>query len=128
MPIAAERWTFPMRATAPAMARSAAIELLPALAPERQFDFLLLVSELVTNSVRHAGSKPTDSIELVVSIAETSARVEVHDPGTGFEVVLRAPHPTRGSGWGFFLVNLIAPRWGVERREDATVVWFEMDL
>lgn len=128
MPLAAERWAFPTGVTAPAMARSAAAELLPALTPERRFDFLLLISELVTNSVRHAESKPVDLIEMSVAIGKTSVRVEVHDPGEGFEIVLQNPHPKQGSGWGFFLVNLIAPRWGVEQRDDGTIVWFEMDF
>jgi anti-sigma regulatory factor (Ser/Thr protein kinase) len=110
------------------MARSAASRFAQTLGSHRRNDFLLLVSELVTNSVRHAGPIPVDSIDLIVHIDETRARVEVHDPGPAFELALRQPQPTDRSGWGFFLVDKVAQRWGVEQRATANVAWFEMDL
>jgi anti-sigma regulatory factor (Ser/Thr protein kinase) len=110
------------------MARSAASLMVKGLSPDLHSDLLLLVSELVTNSIRHAGSGPTDSIDLVVNIDESRARVEVHDPGPGFSFALRETHPKQRSGWGFFLVEKVAQRWGVERQGESMVVWFEIDL
>src|SRR5437660_209209 len=49
------------------------------------FDVRLLVSELVTNSVQHAGVGPDDSIMLVVRLNDELVRVEVRDGGPGFE-------------------------------------------
>ncbi|MEX1209131.1 MAG: ATP-binding protein [Acidimicrobiia bacterium] len=110
------------------MARSAASPFARTLGPDRRNDFLLLVSELVTNSVRHAGPIPVDSIDLIVHLDEKRARVEVHDPGPAFELALRQPQPRDRSGWGFFLVDKVAQRWGVEQRATTNVAWFEMDL
>ena len=128
MPVTTEKWTLPVSVTAPAMARSAASSLVQTLGPDRRNDFLLLVSELVTNSVRHAGPIPVDSIDLIVHINEKRVRVEVHDRGPGFGFALRRPQPRDRSGWGFFLVDKVAQRWGVEQRATTNVAWFEMDL
>src|SRR5437660_3018045 len=49
------------------------------------FDVRLLVSELVTNSVQHAGVGPDDSIMLAVRLTDELVRVEVRDGGPGFE-------------------------------------------
>jgi anti-sigma regulatory factor (Ser/Thr protein kinase) len=88
-------------------------------------DLRLLVSELVTNSVRHAGFDAASSIELVVSIAEEVVRVEVRDPGSGFEFEPRPSSRTEASGWGLYLVGRIADRWGVSA-DGTTNVWFEL--
>ena len=86
-------------------------------------DVRLLVSELVTNAVRHANLASGDVIELVIEIADQTLRVEVHDPGGGFVPSAPSPDPTRPSGWGLYLV---ADRWGVDSA-DTTLVWFELD-
>jgi anti-sigma regulatory factor (Ser/Thr protein kinase) len=87
----------------------------------------LLVSELVTNCVRHAGSDADAPVEVALRLEPATIRVEVHDGGTGFEVD-RAPKP-RGAdgGYGLFLVERMASRWGVDT-DDGTRVWFELDL
>ena len=51
---------------------------------------MLLVSELVTNSVRHGGLRPDQEIELTVQASPNHLRVEVAEPGEGFEVT---PNP-----------------------------------
>jgi anti-sigma regulatory factor (Ser/Thr protein kinase) len=105
-----------------------ALEGLPATGfPEgRQSDVRLLVSELVTNAVRHAELTPGDVIRLVVDAGDGVLRVEVHDPGGGFVPVAPAPDPARASGWGLYLVAELADRWGVES-DGTTHVWFELD-
>jgi anti-sigma regulatory factor (Ser/Thr protein kinase) len=83
----------------------------------------LLVTELLTNSVRHSGTK--EWITLDVDIYANAVRVVVTDHGRGFE-----PEPTpqahvdRPGGWGLCLVNCLADSWGVERN-GVTAVWFE---
>jgi anti-sigma regulatory factor (Ser/Thr protein kinase) len=90
------------------------------------FDIRLLVSELVTNSVRHAQTGPDDSIHLKVTVREDCVRVEVADNGPGFEPPTHDPTAAlaRDSGWGLFFVTQLADRWGVER--DDGRVWFEI--
>jgi anti-sigma regulatory factor (Ser/Thr protein kinase) len=98
------------------------------LDPNVLFDIRLLVSELVTNCVKHARVGPEESIMLHVEIRDDDVRVSVVDEGPGFE-----PPPTplseaaaeAGSGWGLYLVDQLATAWGVERGGGATV-WFEV--
>jgi len=86
----------------------------------------LLVSELVTNSVRHGALAERDMIEVSVASSGGSVRVEVLDPGPGFD-----PNDHRvsldgdeGIGWGLYLTDHLTRRWGVSTTEQ-TRVWFE---
>jgi anti-sigma regulatory factor (Ser/Thr protein kinase) len=108
---------------APARARSALEEVASSVSTERMRDLRLLVSELVTNAVRHAGG---DVVRLVVARSRTSVRVEVHDPGRGFELREAPTDPMRASGWGLVLVAELSDRWGVDHNP-RTRVWFEID-
>ena len=85
----------------------------------------LLVTELLTNSVRH-GADDRGWITLDVEIYANAVRVIVSDSGPGFEPDPEpTPHPDRPGGWGLYLVDRLASRWGVER-ENHTAVWFEL--
>ena len=79
------------------------------------------MSELVTNSLRHTGSA---DIELEVWRSDEVVRVDVCDHGAGFDVP-GPPQPGDASGWGLFMVDRLADRWGVETNGD-TRVWFEL--
>jgi anti-sigma regulatory factor (Ser/Thr protein kinase) len=105
-------------------ARLALADLDSTLDPSTAFDIRLLVSELVTNSVQHASVSAEDSIRLHVDVRGQTVRVEVTDNGPGFEPVDPVPDTTTDSGWGLFLVNQLADRWGVDRKN---CVWFEID-
>jgi anti-sigma regulatory factor (Ser/Thr protein kinase) len=94
--------------------------------PDQMADVRLLVSELVTNSVRHSGVAPPDSVGLDVAVDDETIRVEVRDPGTGFEPRPREAGRTRPGGWGLYLVDRLADRWGVVG-DRLTRVWFEID-
>jgi integral membrane sensor domain MASE1/anti-sigma regulatory factor (Ser/Thr protein kinase) len=115
---------------APAEARSALSPLANTLSAKTWMDLCLLVSELVTNSVRHAGLAPGDHILLRIEQSGESLRVEVTDQGSGFDLAHAGPGPTAGQpgGWGLFLTEQLADRWGVDRREGSTTVWLEIDF
>src|SRR3954470_16521429 len=84
------------------------------LEPDLLFDMRLLVSELVTNCVKHADVGPEDSIELAVQIRDDSVRVSVRDHGPGFEApsqALSEEAAEAGSGWGLFLVEQLSDSW-----------------
>lgn len=83
----------------------------------------LLVTELVANSIKHALA---DSVELKVLVGRSAVWVEVVDEGPGFEPVARTDDSRVDSGWGLFLVERLANRWGVVRDGDVTKVWFEL--
>ena len=103
-----------------AAARHAVDQLSDRLPEDQLGDVRLLVSELVTNSLRHTGST---SVDLEVWRSDDVVRVSVCDHGAGFEVT-GPPRPGKASGWGLFMVDRLADRWGVETNGD-TRVWFE---
>jgi anti-sigma regulatory factor (Ser/Thr protein kinase) len=111
---------------AAAEARHALDGIGEAVAGNRLRDVRLLISELVTNAVRHANLSAGDIILLVIEVADRGLRVEVHDPGGGFVPRAPAPDPARPSGWGLYLVAELADRWGVDS-DERTLVWFELD-
>lgn len=62
-------------------------------------DVRLLVSELLTNPVRHAGLGASDRIRFVVAASTRVVRVEVSHPGPDFEapsLPIPRPDQTRG--------------------------------
>ena len=111
---------------APALARRALAENAPTLPPSVQDDVSLLVTELVTNAVRHGGAATDRPLQVEFRRQADRIRVEVVDLGIEFEP---PPTPSKGDssgGWGLFLVDQIAERWGVTTARAGTCVWFEM--
>jgi anti-sigma regulatory factor (Ser/Thr protein kinase) len=98
------------------------------LTPDVREDVLLLVTELVTNAVRHAPVGPDQSLRVAFQIRDLRVRVEVADPGTQYEPAPPSYHPDGSGGWGLVLVDRIADHWGVERIRGGTSVWFEIEL
>ena len=86
----------------------------------------VLVTELLTNAVAHAGLAAEDSVVLHLAVAPERIRVEVCDHGHGFtpEEVGR-PRPDPG-GFGLLMVDRAASRWGIAG-DDGNCVWFELD-
>jgi integral membrane sensor domain MASE1/anti-sigma regulatory factor (Ser/Thr protein kinase) len=112
----------------PAEARAALSPVQSTLPTQAYLDLSLLVSELVTNSVRHARLRPRDLIRLQVEVSERLIRVEVSDPGEGFGANLPEAAVKGPGGWGLFLTERLADRWGVDRESGWTTVWLELDL
>ena len=83
----------------------------------------LLVTELLTNSVRHAGA---DSMELAVKVGSESVRVEIANSGSRFEPVQRDGEVDSDAGWGLFLVDRLSDAWGVVEETGRQRVWFEV--
>jgi anti-sigma regulatory factor (Ser/Thr protein kinase) len=113
------------KAEAAAHARQSVEDLGEDLDPEVVESLRLLVSELVSNSVRHGDLSASDRIRLQLAARDDRIRVEVTDPGDGFDLPGEDPPPDSPSGWGLYLVDRIADRWGVEGN-DTTTVWFEL--
>jgi anti-sigma regulatory factor (Ser/Thr protein kinase) len=85
----------------------------------------LMVSELTTNSVRHAHS----SFVIHVDCDERRVYVSVTDAGPG-EPVVQHPAPSDPTGRGLQIVRAVADDWGVEpaRGEFGKTVWFSLRL
>lgn len=114
--------TFP---ALPASARAARSFLRDALPREAQPDLidviLLLVTELVTNAVIHAGT----SIKVRVAIDGEVVRVDVQDDAPD-PPVRRLASPESLNGRGLLLLDKLADRWGFEPRPSGKTVWFEV--
>ncbi len=108
---------------APAAARQCLDRLDGELDPAGLETMRLLVSELVTNSVKYGGRGP---VRLELSVADERLRAEVIDQGKGFVPKRRSDDLEQVGGWGLPLVEHLADRWGTF--EGSTHVWFEIDL
>jgi len=108
---------------APGLARRAAADAIPGSVRDTA---LLLISEVVTNAVRHGRTGQADSVRLSVTQQSGRLRVEVEDPGPGVPLQDPGDDPLRESGWGLVMVDRLATRWGTAT--DPSRVWFELDL
>jgi anti-sigma regulatory factor (Ser/Thr protein kinase) len=81
----------------------------------------LLATEIVGNAVRHAQLRPDQRIVFFARLNDDFARVEVADPGTGFD-----PATVETEGYGLKLLSTLAGRWGVDCSKGCRV-WFEVD-
>jgi anti-sigma regulatory factor (Ser/Thr protein kinase) len=113
--------TLPPEPGSVAEARARVLEALaPQLEDEQLQTLRLLVSEVVTNAVRHGGhSEPVE----VHASWNAEVRVEVIDHGDGFTPRPRSGGPEEPGGYGLYLVGRLADTWGVET-DDETRVWF----
>jgi anti-sigma regulatory factor (Ser/Thr protein kinase) len=90
-------------------------------------DARLLVSELVANSMRHARLGPNDTIRVTAEVENGRLRVDVIDGGRGGGWPVAGgirPRPGAESGWGLYLVETLATRWG----HGAGRYWFELEI
>jgi anti-sigma regulatory factor (Ser/Thr protein kinase) len=89
-------------------------------------DAKLLLTEVVSNAIRHAGR----GIQAVIIRIRRNhvVRVEVLDPGPMFNPDPRPPGTGAGNGRGLYLVDAVATAWGVEPDEAGKKVWFELRL
>ena len=88
----------------------------------------LVVTEVVTNSVTHAGLTAAQPIDLNIQVSPRCLRIEVTDEGTrGFDLVVTPPVAGQNSGRGFWMVDQLTDRWGVDFSR-STRVWCEFDL
>ena len=115
----------PRRPEAASTARHRLGDLVGRLHPELLDDVRLLVTELVSNSVRHAAGGPL--VELDLFLTAGHLRIEVIDEGGGFSPEARSPGQSAEGGWGLHLVDRLADRWGVQG-DGRTLVWLEIDL
>ena len=116
----------PQEPTSVAKARRVLEPLERRLGPDTFETLRLLVSELVTNSVRHGRAENSVEIELAVRSSREKIRVEVADAGPGFDVSPRSELQDNGSGWGLHFVETLSDRWGTER--DGHMVWLELGV
>jgi anti-sigma regulatory factor (Ser/Thr protein kinase) len=93
-------------------------------------DATLLVSELLANSIKHAGLRPNEKVRVTAEWSGERLRVTVRDRPAG-----SPPPPLAGfvrppsgaeSGWGLYLVDRMASRWGTLEADEGAGYWFEL--
>jgi len=109
---------------APRIAREVVRGLGTELDAQRLNEVRLLVTELVTNCVRHAHIGGAQTVTVSLELDESTLYVAVSNPGTGFEPPAPPPEEREG-GRGLLLVDRLADRWGVDDVHEARV-WFEV--
>jgi anti-sigma regulatory factor (Ser/Thr protein kinase) len=82
---------------------------------------VLLVSELVTNAVVHAGG----TVWVTVHADAHWVRIDVEDQGRG-RPELRPARQNQPGGRGVGVVDKLATHWGTERRATHKLVWCEI--
>jgi anti-sigma regulatory factor (Ser/Thr protein kinase) len=89
---------------------------------------VLLVSELVSNSIRHSASGlPGQTVTMTVLSRGTVTLVQVTDLGGTTVPALRpGVSGVAGGGRGLHLVDALAARWGFEQDGGQTTTWFEL--
>jgi anti-sigma regulatory factor (Ser/Thr protein kinase) len=108
-------------------ARELASELGNGLMEPGQLDNLtLVVTELVSNAVRHAGS--SEPVKLAMTPKDGYLCVQVTDGGRGLVPEPGAIGNEGGPGYGLFLVEQLTRRWGMTREGGCTRVWVEIDF
>jgi anti-sigma regulatory factor (Ser/Thr protein kinase) len=113
----------PRNAEAPFLARRALEELGGRIDASLLPDLRLLVSELISNSVKYGGDGP---VTLQVTATDERVRAEIIDQGEGFTPKQRGDDLHKVGGWGLHLVDQLTAEWGTY--EGSTHVWFEIDL
>lgn len=113
---------------APTSARASLATLEPFVSDKLLAGLRLLITELMTNCIRHAGVDEQSAMGLSIHLSQEKLRGVVSDSGPGFErpdVV--APHADKPGGFGLVILDSISDRWGLAR-DELFRVWFEVDV
>jgi signal transduction histidine kinase len=111
----------PREARAPALARRMVDDFDGVLTPQAADEARLLLSEVVSNAVRHGDG---DTVRVIIdAVHPDELRCEVADEGSGFVPTARDKPSMVEGGWGLHLVETLSRRWGVR---EGTHVWFEL--
>jgi anti-sigma regulatory factor (Ser/Thr protein kinase) len=89
-------------------------------------DVMLVISELVSNAVRHAAALPGDSVGVTCGINDDCLHIEITDGGS-----LTRPSPEVATvfaqgGRGLDIVRMISREWGVTQDGDTVTVWADV--
>jgi anti-sigma regulatory factor (Ser/Thr protein kinase) len=109
-------------------ARRAVAEELRArgVAPAALEDTVLVVSELVSNSIRHAQPLPSGEICVRWSLEPDHVHLEIVDGGGATRPQAGAAAPSALGGRGLDIVRSVATQWGVDEQDETVIVWADL--
>lgn len=127
-PEAAVSVAVPHERRAVRMARRAlAEELAAAGVPEdARSDAMLVLSELVSNAVRHAAPLPSGEIRVRWRVRDDALHIEITDGGAGTRPHASVAALSALGGRGLDIVRTVSSQWGVTEGADSVTVWAEV--
>ncbi len=96
------------------------------IAPSVIDDVVLVVTELVSNAIRHAQPLPGGEMTVAWEIDPAGVTVRVTDGGAPSQPEVQHPSARDVSGRGLALVEALAARWGIDDAPGATTVWAQL--
>jgi len=107
------------------MAREIALEAAQDhLDPDRLNEFVVMVSEAISNTVRHGQPEDDGGIGLRLDFEDGVIRAAVTDGAPAFNSI--DAFAVGGSHHGLFILDGLADRWGLSL-DGKKAVWFEVD-
>lgn len=94
--------------------------------PEDRDDAMLVLSELVSNAVRHAAPLPSGEINVRWEVADEVLHIEITDGGAGTRPHASVAALSSLGGRGLDIVRSVSTKWGVTEGEDSVTVWAEV--
>jgi anti-sigma regulatory factor (Ser/Thr protein kinase) len=94
--------------------------------PEDREDAMLVLSELVSNAVKHAAALPDGHIAVSWQVDEDELRLEVTDGGAGTRPNASVAVLSAMGGRGLDIVRTVSSHWGVTEAEGTVTVWAEV--
>ena len=96
------------------------------VAPEDRDDAMLVLSELVSNAVKHAAPLPSGEIRVRWEVADDLLHIEITDGGAGTRPHASVAALSSLGGRGLDIVRTVSTKWGVTEGEDSVTVWAEV--
>jgi len=91
-------------------------------------DAALVISELLSNALRHATPLPGSGVRAAWSLDDGSVRVSVSDGGAQTQPELGEPDPSTIGGRGLRIVDRLSQRWGTCTDDEGTTVWADVPV
>jgi anti-sigma regulatory factor (Ser/Thr protein kinase) len=120
--------TVPHERTGVRLARQAfAVELdAVGVRPADRDDAMLVLSELVSNAVKHAAPLPSGDIRVRWEVLDELLHIEITDGGAGTRPHASVAVLSALGGRGLDIVRTVSTQWGVTEGEGSVTVWAEV--
>lgn len=82
-----------------------------------------MLSELLSNAIRHARPRRDGRVDIDVTVDDQQVRLAVADGGSVTVPSLVSPTPTAVRGRGLSIVHALTSDWGVQERADGNTVF-----